>query len=281
MGRRVALVCHPSREAAREAAERFAARLADHGCEVVEAAVGGRTLLGLDEVPELDGVDLIVSVGGDGTFLYAAHAARDVGVPVMGVNVGRLGFLTQIEPVELEPAIDAIATDRLGVVDLPTLDVVVEGPTGDVRWEGWALNEVSVEKSARQRVIVLDVEVGGTHVTRVPADAVVVSTPTGSTAYAFSAGGPILSPRVRGTLVTPVAPHSVFARTIVAAVDEPVVVGVVADQAPAIVSCDGRDPVELPAGGRIVATGDGRPVRVARVGTVDFYEVVRRKFGLR
>lgn len=281
MGRRIALVCHPERDAAREVAARIVDLLGESGCEVVEAALGGRTRPDLPGVEDFDGCDVVISLGGDGTFLHAAHLARDHGVPVLGVNLGRLGFLAEVEPTDLARSMSAVASGAIEVVDLPTLEVRAQDAEGTEVFAGWALNEVSVEKSARQRVLVMDVDVAGTHVTRVPADAVVVSTPTGSTAYAFSAGGPILSPRVAGTLVTPVAPHSVFSRTIVAAVDEPVVVAVVEDQEPAIVSCDGRDPVVLPAGGRVVATGNGRPVRVARVDDVDFYEVVRRKFGLR
>ncbi len=282
MGRRIALLLHHRQRAAVDVATTATRALAGRGCEVVELVVG-EARLG-DEVPAVDGVDdvdLVIAFGGDGTFLHAAHRVRDVDVPLLGINLGRLGFLAEVEPDNIGDAMAVVADGAWTVEERPTLEVTVTDAEGERRWSGWAVNEVSVEKTARQRLLVMDVAVGGTHVTRVPADAVVVSTPTGSTAYAFSAGGPILSPRVAGTLVTPVAPHSVFDRTIVAAADEDVAVHVVEDQEPAVVSCDGRNPVEVPAGGVVRARGGGRPLLIARLDHVDFYDVVRRKFHLR
>lgn len=270
MARRIALEIHPARALARDVAARLRAQL-DATCEVVD----------LDEGTDLAEVELVLSLGGDGTFLRAAHRVRDLGVPVLGINLGRLGFLAEVESDGLDAAAAAVAAGTWTIEDRATLEVEVVDADRKVIWSGWALNEVSVEKTARQRVLVMDVEVAGTHVTRLPADAMVLSTPTGSTAYAFSAGGPILSPRVAGTLVTPVAPHSVFGRTIVAAPDERVVIAVLPGQEAAVVSCDGREPVEVPEGGAVRAIGGGRPVRLARVDPVDFYGVVRHKFGLR
>ncbi len=282
MGRRIALLLHHHQRAAVAVASEASEALRAKGCEVVELVGDGEARLDDHEsVLTAQGTDLVVAFGGDGTFLHAAHAVRDHDVPLLGVNLGRLGFLAEVERAELGPAMVAIADGAWQVEERTTLSVVAEAADGGHRWEGWALNEVSVEKTARQRVLVMDVSVGGTHMTRLPADAIVVSTSTGSTAYAFSAGGPILSPRVAGTLVTPVAPHSVFDRTIVASHDEEIVVSVLPDQEPAVVSCDGRSPVELPAGGRVTAIGGGRPLRIARIGDVDFYDVVRRKFRLR
>jgi NAD+ kinase len=157
----------------------------------------------------------------------------------------------------------------------------VRSPDGGVLAREWALNEVSIEKTARQRLLQMDVHVSGTLFARVPADALVVATATGSTAYALSAGGPILSPVQAATLVVPVAPHTLFDRTVVAGPGEEVRVELPDDQPPAVVSCDGREPVQVAAGGSIVAVGDGRPVRLARVGDPDFWLLVRRKFGLR
>ncbi|MFT5223763.1 MAG: NAD+ kinase [Glaciecola sp.] len=271
MGQRIALELHPNRSAAVSTARELTGRLEALGCQVVEVAEDG----------DVRDASLVLSLGGDGTFLRAAHRVRDHGVPIMGINLGTLGFLAEVEPDSLEAAIDVVSRGAWSIEERATLEVEVRGIDGGVRWRGWALNEVSVEKTARQRVLVMAIEVAGSHVTTMPADAVVISTPTGSTAYAFSAGGPILSPRVAGTLVTPVAPHSVFGRTIVAAHDEAVTVRVLPEQAAAVVSCDGRDPVSLEAGGSVNAVGSGRPVLIARVAPVDFYEVVRHKFGLR
>ena len=226
-------------------------------------------------------IDLALSFGGDGTFLRAAHLCRDAGVPVLGVNLGRLGFLAEIEIDDLGPAVRAIADGGYTVEQRATLDVEVAGHDGVVGFRGWALNEVSIEKTARQRLLLMDVHVDGTLFAKVPADALVLATATGSTAYALSAGGPIISPRVEATLVVPVAPHTLFDRTVVTGPDEEVRVDLVEEQEAALVSCDGRMPVVVDAGGTVTAQGGGVPVRLARVGLPDFYTLVRRKFGLR
>lgn len=227
------------------------------------------------------GLDLAISFGGDGTFLRAAHLCRDEGVPTLGVNLGRLGFLAEIELDRLEDALEDVVAGRWSVEERATLQVEVVDPGGREVLRDWALNEVSIEKTARQRLLRMDVHVDGTLFARVPADALVIATATGSTAYALSAGGPILSPAQAATLVVPVAPHSLFDRTVIAGPSEPVHVWLPDDQAPAVVSCDGREPVQVTAGGWILARGDGRPVRLAHVGEPDFWSLVRRKFGLR
>ena len=282
---KIGLVVHSGRHESVTAATETARRLEALGADVVAAADGGTS--GFADIAVVDqesfaaGLDLAVSLGGDGTFLRAAHLCRDAGVPVLGVNLGRLGFLAEIERDELHAALASVSRGEYEVQDRPTLEVRVIAPDGVRLADGWALNEVSVEKTARQRLLLMDVHVGDSLFAKVPADALVVATPTGSTAYAFSAGGPILSPSVRATLVTPVAPHSLFDRTLVVASDEVVRVQILDDQEPAVVSADGRPPTTVPAGGTIEVVGDGHPVRVARVGPRDFYSVVRTKFGLR
>jgi len=282
---RIGLVIHAGRPASIEAAREAGTRLADRGAEVCVAGDDGDdSIPGVITVSAAEfasGLDIAVSLGGDGTFLRAAHLCRDGGVPVLGVNLGRLGFLAEVERDRFGASLDAVARGEFEVEERGTLEVEVTDDTGAMAERGWALNEVSIEKSARQRLLLLDVYVGGSMFARVPADALIVATPTGSTAYALSAGGPIVSPNVRATLVTPVAPHSLFDRTLVAGVDEAIEIRVLPDQAPAVVSCDGRPPVTVDAGGSVRAIGGGTPVRVARVEPHDFYGLVRRKFGLR
>lgn len=227
-----------------------------------------------------DGLDLVISFGGDGTFLRAAHLSRDAGVPVLGVNLGRLGFLAEIELDDLDAAVRAVADGAFTIEERPTLQVAVEARDGHLRWHGWALNEVAIEKSARQRLLLMDVELDGTLFAKVPADALILATPTGSTAYALSAGGPIVSPRIEATLVVPVAPHTLFDRTLVAAPDEVVRVALLPEQAPAVVSCDGREPILVEPGEAIRVAGGGHPVRLARVAPLEFPTLLRRKFGL-
>jgi NAD+ kinase len=289
---KVGLVIHAGRGASVTAATEAVRTLTQLGVEVVaahgaapDAGEDGTALEAVTSVvpPEsfAEGLDLAVSFGGDGTFLRAAHLCRDLDVPILGVNLGRLGFLAEIELDDLGPALRAVAEGSFEVEDRPTLEVVVHAPDGTVLQRGWALNEVSIEKTVRQRLLLMDVHIDGTLFAKVPADALILATSTGSTAYALSAGGPILSPRIDATLVVPVAPHSRFDRTVVAGPTEEVRVDLVGDEAPAVVSCDGREPVMVDPGGWVTAVGRGRPVRLARVGILDFYALVRRKFGLR
>ncbi|MCC5950163.1 MAG: NAD(+)/NADH kinase [Nitriliruptoraceae bacterium] len=285
------MVVHAGRQASLDAAARAARHLAHRDVEVVvvddpETAAPDDGVLG----PEVehraadrfaDGLDAAISLGGDGTFLRAAHLCRDAEVPVLGVNLGRLGFLAEIEIDGLEAALDALVDGRFSVETRSTLLVELRPAGGGSVVRGWALNEVSIEKTVRQRLVVMDVRLDGSFFARIPADALILATPTGSTAYALSAGGPIVSPHIEATLVVPVAPHSLFDRTIVAAPDQIVEVEIAAGQPPAIVSCDGREPVEAAPGSVVRVRGGGQPVRLARVDPLDLATVVRRKFGLR
>ncbi len=286
---RVGVVVHAGRPGSVAVAADAARRLAGDGIEVVVAQdhddFDAATLRGIGTPREVAGfaaeLDLVLSFGGDGTFLRAAHLCRDADVPILGVNLGRLGFLAEIEVEDIAAALEVIRARSYTIEERATLEVAVEDGEGRVVQRGWALNEVSIEKTVRQRLLSIEVFVDDTMLQRVAADALVVATPTGSTAYALSAGGPIVSPRLAATLVVPVAPHSLFDRTVVAAPDEVVRVELSAGQPPGLVSCDGREPVELQPGGRIRASGGGRPVRIARAGMPDFYRLVRDKFGLR
>lgn len=284
---RIGLVVHAGRPASVEAAAGAGHTLRDLGVEVVATAGDQDDEPALDGVPTVsgdtfpDGLDLVISFGGDGTFLRAAHRCRDVQVPVLGVNLGRLGFLAEVELDDVGSVLRAVVEGRWAVEERPGLVVEVHDRDGRHLGAGWALNEVAVEKTERQRLLLMDVHVDSTLFARVPADALIVATATGSTAYALSAGGPIVSPRLAATLVVPVAPHSLFDRTFVAAPDEEIRIELVEDQADALVSCDGREPVVAPPGSVVRARGGGEPVRLARVGLNDFPTLVRRKFGLR
>jgi NAD+ kinase len=287
---KVGLEVHAGRPDSREAAGEAARLLAELGVEVV-ATVGGTESDLPDELSHLappspaddamEGLDLAISFGGDGTFLRAAHLCRDAGVPVLGVNLGRLGFLAEVERHDLGPAMRAVAAGEWRIEHRPTLTMEVTDADGQHLCTDWALNEVAVEKTVRQRLVLVDVHLDGTFFARVPADALILATATGSTAYALSAGGPIVSPQVAATLVVPVAPHSLFDRTVVAGPDEVIRVELLEGQAEGLASCDGREPVALRPGAAVTVVGGGRPVQLARVGLIDFPTLVRRKFGLR
>jgi NAD+ kinase len=268
---RVTFVVHEGREEAVSTAGDLRAVLEAEGVET-EAARRPSDIRG--QRP-----DLVVSVGGDGTFLRAAHVAATADVPVLGVKVGRLGFLTEIEPGvgATELIRDALA-GRARVEE--RLAVLAEPGDGSAFEPEWAMNEVMVEKRARHRLVRLAVSVGDAYVTTFSADGVIVATPTGSTAYSFSARGPIVSPTVPCLVVTPIAAHMVFDRSFVLAADAVVTFEVVGDE-PAILSADGREGIELGIGSRIRISAAPRPARlVARDRGPGFLARVRDKFDL-
>jgi len=270
---RVALVVHPDRERAEE--------LLAQAVALVSAK--GHTAVRIDsEAVDAEGPvpDLVVSLGGDGTFLRAARLARAHDAPVVGVNVGRVGFLAEIEPDHLERDLGLLLDGGGEVEPRATLEAVTLDAAGRRSGELWALNEVAVEKVARERLVRLEVSIAGTPFASLAADALIVATPTGSTAYALSAGGPIVAPTLDATLVVPVAPHSLFDRTVVARPTDVVRIDLPRDQDGALVTADGTTALRLPPGGAVEVRGGGRPVRVLRVGTAEFFGRVRRTFRL-
>lgn len=264
---RVGFVVHEGRGPAVSAAADLREGLAGDGID----------LLTLAGAPPGE-LDLVVSVGGDGTFLRGAHAAAAAGCPVLGVKVGRLGFLTEVEP---EAALGLIRRALRGDVTIEERMAVVGEPVAGAAFASqWALNEVMVEKRARHRLVRLAVIVDGGYVTTFSADGVVVATPTGSTAYSFSARGPIVSPDVPCLIVTPVAVHMVFDRSFVLNHRQVVELEVIGDEA-GLLSADGRESIELPVGARVRIAAADRPARlVRRDDAPPFLTRVREKFDL-
>lgn len=286
---RAAVVAHLARPGAVELVRRTVDMLstARHGCVLhvpdgVGSAPAPDDLVGLlaDGEAEVAPPDLVISFGGDGTFLRAARLARDADVPVIGVNVGRVGFLAEIDPRDLDEVLPRLAAGQYEVEDRSTLEVELLDAEGRTVGRGWALNDVAIEKVTRQRLVRLEVEIGATPFASVAADALIVATSTGSTAYALSAGGPIVNPTLDAMLIVPVAPHSLFDRTVVTDLADVVSVRVSDDQDGALVSTDGMDPTVIGPGGSAVVRGGTRPVRVARLGGPTFFGRVRRTFRL-
>lgn len=277
--RTVGLIVHGRREGAVAAARSIVGWLRERG--VRTRCLSGEEI-GADEVVGesgfVDGLDLALSVGGDGTLLRAAHTVRDSGVPLLGVKVGRLGFLTEVEPAAATQLLSQIlggsmvTEERMALVGEPT-----RTPWSDPQW---ALNEIIVEKRARHRLITLRATIAGEHVTTFSADGVIVATPTGSTAYSFSARGPIVSPRVACLLVTPVSPHMVFDRPIVIGPEEGVTLEVLGEE-PGLLSADGRPGLEVPVGGTVHIQRAPRPaLLVRRKDSPSFFALLREKFSL-
>lgn len=274
---------HSGREDAREAAQEAAKRLAGAGIRVVgyEGDNWAEGVVELRDAATLaDDVDVVLTFGGDGTFLRAAYLSRDLGVPLLGVNLGRLGFLSDVEAGELGDALDQLLEGNFTVEERMTLSVRVHDASGREVGRSWALNEAAVERDTPQRIMVFQVRVGDTTLADVPADAVICATPTGSTAYAFSARGPILSPLLEAIVLVPVAPHSLFDRTLVVDADEALEVRPQPGPSAARVSLDGRESLPIPQGGGVRMARGETPVRMLRLTPFDFYGRVRDKFGL-
>ena len=267
----VGFVVHKGRAAALEAAKSLQEALRSDGVQWIE-------LSDPDEGHEAEQLDVVVSVGGDGTFLRAAHVVSASGCPVLGVKVGRLGFLTEVGPGEALAVIRDVLDGRAIIED--RLAVVAEPVEGSSFGSQWGMNEIVVEKRARHRLVRLAVAVDGEYVTTFSADGVIVATPTGSTAYSFSARGPIVNPDVACMVLTPIAPHMVFDRSFVLGSDQRIALDVVGDEA-AVLSADGRDSVDLGVGARITIRAADRPTRfVRRADGPAFLARVREKFGL-
>ena len=224
------------------------------------------------------GLDLAVSLGGDGTMLRTVDLVYDAGVPVLGVNVGQLGYLAEVEPADLDPVLERLLAGDYAVADRMMLQVTIESD-GPAAGHWWALNEAVLEKPHPGRLARLDVSINGAFFTSYAADGVIVATPTGSTAYSFSARGPIVSPRLRCLLLTPVSPHMLFDRSLVLDADEELAL-TVSDDRPVLLTIDGRERGVLEPGDIVRCTGGPGPARVVTFGPRDFHQILKAKFGL-
>lgn len=224
-----------------------------------------------------DGLDIAVSLGGDGTMLRAVDLVSSAGIPVLGVNVGQLGYLAEVEPGAISDALKRVVAGDYTVVERMMLSVEVEGETFSGSWN--ALNEAVLEKSQAGRIVRLDVSINGTFFTTYAADGVIVATPTGSTAYSFSARGPIVSPRHNCMVLTPVSPHMLFDRALVLDPSEEVCFDLKGSLS-AVLTLDGREIGILDAGASVRCTGAEHPALIATFGPRDFHQVLKAKFGL-
>ena len=280
--RRVLLAVHGARPEAVAVATSIAGELVAAGIEVrvqsdVDVVLPGATSVGFEGAAE--GCELVVVVGGDGTMLRGAELARPYDVPILGVNLGRVGFLAEAERDEARTVVDAVVSRSWTVEERTTLEVVVNLDGTEVA-RTWALNEASVEKASRERMLEVLVEVDGRPVSRWGADGVVAATPTGSTAYAFSAGGPVVWPEVQALLVVPISAHALFARPLVVSPSSRIAVEVLPQESGGVMWCDGRRLVELPTGSRVEITRHPSPVRFARLHTKPFTDRLVAKFAL-
>lgn len=224
------------------------------------------------------GAELVVVLGGDGTLLRGAELARPCGVPVLGVNLGRVGFLAEADADRLDEAVAAIIDGDYRVDERMTVDITVTA--GDaVIARTWALNEASVEKGPEELLLEVVLEVDGRPVSAFGCDGVLCATPTGSTAYAFSAGGPVVWPDVDALLVVPNNAHALFARPLVVSPDSAVAVELDGGHG-ALLNADGRRRFEMPAGARVDVVRGAVPAPLVRLNDTPFTDRLVRKFAL-
>ncbi len=285
------LVVHCGRPDIRELARHLIVRLNDVGFEVrirsVEAADLARDIDGgqLGNVTLIDGsegakgTEVALVLGGDGTFLRAAEDARPAGVPLLGVNLGHVGFLAETEVDALDATVTAIVDGAYEVEHRFTLRVTAT-VHGEVIAEDWALNEVSVEKGSREKLLEVAVSVDKRPLLRFGCDGVICATPTGSTAYAFSVGGPIVWPNVEAMLLVPNAAHALFQRPLVIAPDSQIEIELIGEDHSGILSCDGRRTHVLPAGTVLRVGRSEHTISIARPHPTPFGERLVAKFQL-
>lgn len=278
------LVTHTGRAANTEHARRVAEQLSDDGFVVRVLATESDDLdikgaLPVSGPDAAAGVEIVLSLGGDGTLLRGAELARPVGAPLLGVNLGRVGFLTEVEADDLDETVRAVVDRSYTVDERLTVEVGVYND-GEVIEHTWALNEASVEKGTRERMLEVMVSVDGRPLSRWGCDGVVCATPTGSTAYAFSAGGPVVWPDVEALLLVPISAHALFSRPLVTAPTSIITIDLLPDTIPAVVSCDGRRTMNVQPGQRVVVRRGALPVHVVRLRPQPFTDRLVEKFGL-
>lgn len=283
----VLLTINPARDEARHIGATVISALRDAGVNVAvaaddaemwpEAALLGATIVAADHHAG-DGCQLVVVLGGDGTILRAAERARSAGAPILGVNLGHVGFLAEAESEDADAVVTAIVRGDWTVEERMALDVRVLLSSQELH-RTWALNEISVEKIAREHMIDLVVEIDGRPLSSWGCDGVVCSTPTGSTAYGFSAGGPVVWPEVSAILVVPLSAHALFARPLVVS-PLSVVAFELQPHSRAVLSADGRRMLDVGGGSRIEVRRAEQPIRFARIVTAPFTDRLVAKFDL-
>ncbi|MCW2899144.1 MAG: ATP-NAD/AcoX kinase [Streptosporangiaceae bacterium] len=283
--RSVLIVTHTGRPGAVRSAQLVIERLGRAGIavRVLEAEAEDLGCVDVDvmtsSVEAAEDAEMVIVLGGDGSLLRAAELARPTGTPLLGVNLGHVGFLAEAERADLAATVDRIVSHDYDVEERMTVEVTVRR-NGEPTATTWALNEVTVEKASRERMLEVVVEIDGRPLSHWGCDGVVCATPTGSTAYAFSAGGPIVWPEVEAMLVVPISAHALFARPMVVSPQSMVAIEVLPETSRAAMWCDGRRTLDLPAGARVEVRRGSTPVRLARLRRTAFTDRLVTKFGL-
>jgi NAD+ kinase len=274
---RIGLAYNPTNDAALELRERAAGFLRMHGVEFWSGAAGDLEMMGM----ELPTTASLIVLGGDGTFLRAARAVAEHDVPLLGVNLGKVGFLSKIEANQLESTLSQVVADDFDIEPRMVAKASVHpGGAATPSATYIALNDVVVARGQLARVVRLDVAIGKSHLATFIADGLVVSTPTGSTGYSFSAGGPILDPVARNLIVTPIAGYLSAIRSVVVSPRNVVKCRIV-DAVEALISIDGREDEPVSVGDVIAVEALERPIRLIEPrGSMPFWDLLRHKVAL-
>ena len=277
--RRVSLVLHPRRD------------VSDAVAYVQEwAAANGVSVRSLDDdrLPETiarcdegelaQDCDLVLSLGGDGTLLGALRSAAPLGVPVLGVNLGRLGYLTEVDGAQLSEALEAVGTGAFAIEQRFAINAAWR--EDGHRREQVAYNDVVLSRVPGHGQAALGLSVDGQLLVRYASDGVIAATPAGSTGYSFAAGGPIVSPQTRAMIITPDAPHGLFNRAVVLGDDEWLGVEVLPASAPVALEVDGQLMAEVQPGWSLEVAPNPWPALIVRLGAAGFAERARRKLGI-
>lgn len=232
-----------------------------------------------DDIAPTD-VEMAIILGGDGTILRTAEIMRGSAAPLLGVNLGHVGFLAELEPENLADTIARCLAREYTVEERMTMDVDVIRD-GEVVYSTWALNEASVEKTARERMIEVVISIDSRPLSTFGCDGVLMATPTGSTAYSFSAGGPVVWPEVEALIMVPLSAHALFARPFVVGPNSTLEVELLTRTAAAgVLWCDGRRTFDVVPGSRVIARRSGVPVRLAHIHDGPFTDRLVKKFSL-
>ena len=282
---KIFVVAHQTRAEIRGLIAEIVAWSSSHGHEMWMASQDAHAL-GWSELASdraAGDADLVLSLGGDGTVLRAVHELDGASVPILGVNVGTLGYLTEVEPAQCLATLEKWISGTKGSdyeIDSRMMVRATLTPANGGQQTSWkALNEVVLEKQQSGHTIWLDVDINGYEFAQYSADGVIVATPTGSTAYSMSARGPVVSPRHRALLITPVSPHMLFDRSLVLDPEEKVHIRVVGTR-PVDVAIDGRRVASLAQGDTVSFAPDSAQAYFVRVKAPKFHQIVRQKFGL-
>lgn len=293
MSREVLILAHTGRQDAVQAAATVAHQLHHSGLSPVmfrqdiavlrdlaaQQLMDVPIAVAVEDVP-LERCEVGMVLGGDGSILRAADLVRDAAVPLMGVNLGHVGFLAESERTQLDVSVQWVVEQNYTVERRMALDVQV-WCAGEHITSTWALNEASIEKAVRERMVEVAIEIDGAPVSTFGCDGVVMATPTGSTAYAFSAGGPVVWPEVQALVMVPISAHALFSRPLVVDPDSVMAVEILhRDEEEGVLWCDGRRTAALPPGSRVEVTRSTNPVLLARVHHTPFSRRLVDKFNL-